>query len=56
MIIAELGLDMSRLATVGHLRSWAGRCPQLTESAGKVMSRRLRYGAPWLKTVVVQCA
>jgi hypothetical protein len=38
------------------LRSWAGLCPQLNESAGKVRSRRLRYGAPWLKTVLVQCA
>jgi transposase len=56
VIIAEIGVDMSRFATVGHLRSWAGLCPQLKESAGKIMSRRLRYGAPWLKTVLVQCA
>jgi len=56
VIIAEIGVDMSRFATVAHLRSWAGLCPQLKESAGKVMSRRLRYGAPWLKTVLVQCA
>ena len=55
-IIAEIGVDMSRFATVGHLRSWAGLCPQLNESAGKVISRRLRYGGPWLKTVLVQCA
>ena len=56
VIIAEIGVDMSRFATVGHLRSWAGLCPELHESAGKVMSRRLRHGAPWLKTVLVQCA
>jgi transposase len=56
VIIAEIGVDMSRFATVAHLRSWAGLCPQLNESAGKVMSRRLRYGAPWLKSVLVQCA
>lgn len=56
VIIAEIGVDMSRFATAGHLRSWAGLCPQLNESAGKVMSRRLRHGAPWLKTVLVQCA
>ena len=55
-IIAEIGVDMSRFATVGHLRSWAGLRPQLNESAGKVISRRLRYGGPWLKTVLVQCA
>jgi transposase len=45
VIIAEIGVDMSRFATVGHLRSWAGLCPQLNESAGKVRSRRLRKGA-----------
>ena len=56
VIIAEIGVDMSRFATVAHLRSWAGLCPQLNESAGKIMSRRLRKGAPWLKTVLVQCA
>ena len=55
VIIAEIGVDMNRFATVAHLRSWAGLCPQLNESAGKVMSRRLRHGAPWLKTVLVQC-
>ena len=56
VIIAEIGVDMGRFATAAHLRSWAGLCPQLNESAGKVMSRRLRHGAPWLKTVLVQCA
>jgi transposase len=56
VIIAEIGVDMSRFPTVAHLRSWAGLCPQLHESAGKIMSRRLRHGAPWLKTVLVQCA
>jgi transposase len=56
VIIAEIGVDMRQFKTAGHLRSWAGRCPQLNESAGKVRSRRLRKGAPWLKTVLVQCA
>jgi transposase len=56
VIIAEIGVDMSRFASAAHLRSWAGLCPQLKESAGKIMSRRLRYGAPWLKTLLVQCA
>ena len=56
VIVAEIGVDMSRFKTVGHLRSWAGLCPQLNESAGKVRSRRLRKGAPWLKTVLVQRA
>src|ERR1700693_892670 len=56
VIIAEIGCDMSRFPSAAHLRSCAGLCPQLNESAGKVLSRRLRQGDPWLKTVLVQCA
>ena len=40
----------------GHLLSWAGMCSRNDESAGKRRSTRLRKGAPWLKTVLVQCA
>lgn len=56
VIVAEIGIDMTRFPTVGHLISWAGLCPRLEESAGKRRSTRLRKGAPWLKTVLVQCA
>jgi transposase len=56
VIISEIGLDMSRFPTVGHLLSWAGLCPRNDESAGKRRSTRLRKGAPWLKTMLVQCA
>jgi transposase len=56
VIVAEIGVDMSRFPTAGHLLSWAGLCPGLNESAGKVMSRKLRKGAPWLKTALVQSA
>jgi transposase len=55
-IIAEVGLDMSRFPTAGHLRSWAGLCPRMDESAGKQRSTRIRKGAPWLKSILVQCA
>lgn len=47
---------MSRFPTAGHLLSWAGLCPRNDESAGKRRSNRLRKGAPWLKTMLVQCA
>ena len=56
VIIAEIGLDMSRFPTVGHLLSWAGLCPKSDESAGKRRSTRMRKGAPWLKTNLIQCA
>ena len=54
-ILAEIGRDMSRFPTAGHLVAWAGLCPGQNESAGKRKSARLRRGAPWLKTMLVQC-
>jgi transposase len=56
VILAEIGLDMQRFPTAGHLLSWAGLCPRLHESAGKRLSTRTRPGAPWLKTALVQAA
>lgn len=56
VIVAEIGIDMARFPTEGHLVSWAGLCPRLDESAGKRRSNRTRHGAPWLKTVLVQAA
>src|SRR5689334_10734706 len=56
VIVAEIGTDMGRFPTAGHLVSWAGLCPRSDESAGKRRSVRLRKGAPWLKTTLVQCA
>ena len=55
-IVSEIGIDMSRFPTSGHLLSWAGMCPRSDESAGKRRSTRIRKGNPWLKTLLVQCA
>jgi transposase len=55
-ILSEIGVDMSRFETAGHLVAWAGLCPGQNESAGKRKRTRLRKGAPWLKTMLVQCA
>jgi transposase len=56
VIVSEIGIDMSRFPTEGHLISWAGLCPKNDESAGKRRSNRMKKGAPWLKTTLVQCA
>jgi transposase len=56
VIVAEIGIDMTRFASDAHLRSWAGFCPRNDESAGKRRSTRVRKGAPWLKTTMVTAA
>jgi transposase len=56
VLVAEIGFDMTRVATAGHLVSWAGLCPRLDESAGKRLSTRTRPSNPWLKTTLVQAA
>ena len=47
-IIAEIGLDMNRFPTAGHLASWAGLCPGNHESAGKRSSGKTTKGDPYL--------
>jgi len=56
VLVSEIGIDMTRFPTAGHLVSWAGLCPRNDESAGKRRSTRVRMGALWLKTNLVQAA
>ena len=56
VIVSEIGIDMSRFPSAAHLISWACLCPRNDESAGKRRSNRVRKGAVWLKTTLVQCA
>jgi transposase len=55
-VISEIGVDMSRFPSHGHLLSWSCLCPRLDRSAGRTLSNRTRKGAVWLKTLLVQAA
>ena len=55
-IIAEVGVDMRRFATAGHLASWAGMCPGNHESAGKRRSGRARKGNRVLRAALCEAA
>jgi len=55
-IIGEIGVDMSRFPTAGHLASWAGMCPGQHESAGKSRHGTARKGDSWLARILATSA
>lgn len=56
IILAEIGQDMSRFPSDGHISSWAGVSPGNNESAGKRRSGKTRKGNKILKSTLAQCA
>ena len=56
VFVAEIGTDMRRFASAGHLSSWARVSPGNNESAGKRYSGRTGPGNSWLRSSLVQAA
>jgi hypothetical protein len=49
LIIAEIGLDMTRFPTAGHLVSWAKLCPRTIQSGTSLTAGKTGKGNPYLK-------
>jgi transposase len=56
VVIAEIGLDMSRFPTAGHLAAWAGLAPGSHESAGKRRPAGTRPGGRHLRVALAEAA
>ena len=56
VIIAEIGLDMSRFPTAGHLVSWAKLCPRTIQSGATRRGGAAGKGNPYLKGVLGEAA
>jgi transposase len=56
IILAEIGLDMTRFMTPGHLVSWAKLCPRTIQSGAKNRSGKSGKGNPYLKGILGEIA
>ena len=56
MLIAEVGVDMTRFGSSDRLCSWAGMCPGNQESAGKRKSGRTRKANSYVRSLLCETA
>jgi transposase len=53
-VVAEIGVDISRFPTAGHLASWAGMCPGNEESGGRRKRSATTHGNRWLRRALAE--
>jgi transposase len=56
VMVSEIGVDMSRFSSAGHLASWARICPGNHESAGKRRNTGTGSGNNWVRTTLLESA
>jgi len=56
ILVAELGVEMSRFGSAPQLASWAGVCPGNRQSGGKRLSGATTHGNVWLRAILNQIA
>jgi transposase len=56
VIVAELGVDMTRFPTAGHLASWAKLTPRTIQSGAQLRNGKTGKGNPYLKGVLGEAA
>ena len=55
-LIAEIGVDMTRFPSAGHLVSWAKYAPRARQSAGKAKPGTTGKGSPWIAGTLGEAA